>query len=265
MTAAQLCDLMVDSSTLSATPAAPNAGDAIALAVTVRNLGVISCAAAALTIYDGAPAEGAPLLGNVAIPALAPSQSASLSLNTTATAGTHLFRFIADEAQLTLDADRSNNISMLQLFVPGSSLSDLLITSFAAAPNPAYAAEPVTFSASVRNQGAPSRSTDYVLTSGSATGPVLASGSVPALGAGESAPLSFTLAAPLATTTLFLTVNRSGQVSEYNPNNNTAQLMLAVNDPGLVATGSANPSSAGPATTVAFTVRLQNTRANFDA
>src|SRR5262249_54025982 len=212
----QLCDLAIDPLSLVATPAAPNAGDSLTLSAAVKNIGVIPCGATFLTVYDGAPAEGAPLLGSAPIPPLAVQQSILLTVSTIAEPGTHLFRFIADEAGLVLDGDRSNNIATLQLFVPASTLSDLLVASLSASPNPAFPAEPVTLSASVRNQGAPSSGTDFVVTLNSPTGPAVASGALPPLQAGESTNLSIPISAPAASAQLFLTVNPLGAVPEFN-------------------------------------------------
>ncbi|HKD42278.1 MAG TPA: CARDB domain-containing protein, partial [Myxococcaceae bacterium] len=254
----QLCDLAIDPTGLSANPSAPNAGDSVSLSASVKNIGVIPCGATALTVYDGAPAEGGPLVGSLPIPSLAVQQSMVFTVSTIAEPGTHLFRFIADEAMLVLDGDRSNNTAMLQLFVPPSSTSDLIVTSLAAAPNPAFAGETVVLSATVRNLGASAGATDFVVTLNSSTGTVLATGALPPLRPGETTNLSIPIAAPAASSQLFLTVNPSRRVTEFNYNNNTLSVAFALADPGLVVTGSANPSSAGPATNVLFTVRLQN-------
>ncbi|MHB8879698.1 MAG: CARDB domain-containing protein, partial [Myxococcaceae bacterium] len=250
----QLCDLAMVAGSLTATPAAPAAGGVLTLLAQVTNAGPVPCGAAELSIYDGAPPQGV-LLGAAAIPALGPGQTASLWVSTTAVPGTSFFRFIADEAGVTLDGDRVNNQAGLQFYVPASTLPDLLVSRVSASPTPALPGETVTVVATVRNLGAPSPMAAFAVVMGAST---VVSGVVPPLLPGASATITAQSTAPAASAEWVLLVDPQGAVAEFNEANNSVSFLLEVEDSGLALEGAATPAAAGPDATVSFALTLRN-------
>lgn len=243
-----LCDAVVDPASLAALPAAPLAGQAVQLSATVRNLGPVACPAHLLTVRDGA---GGDVLGLAAVPALAPAASAGVSLSTTASPGTHLLRFIADEGRALQEGNTDNNTATLALNVPAATQPDYLVTAFSFSPNPARAGEQVTATAVVKNQGATATVLAVLGTN------VGAAATIDALAAGQSATVTFGFVAPAASTSVEARADADGAVLEFDETNNLFAAPLTIEATALSLSGAAVPPSVLPGAAVSFDVSAQ--------
>jgi hypothetical protein len=254
-TGTQLCDLALDPTSLGATPPAPSPGEAVALSVNAFNQGAIPCAASLLTVYNANPGAGGTLVGTASIPTLAVGQTAPLSVTTVVMPGTTFYWFIADQAGVTLDANRSNNTVTFELFVPDATVPDLQVTNLTATPNPAYPGEPVQITATVADLGSPSPPTNFVV---DLAGVSVASGAVPALLSAASTPLAASISAPSATSAVSLTVDPAGSIADFDRANNTEAITLQVQPAPVTLTATASPSTVGPDTNVTLTLAVTN-------
>jgi hypothetical protein len=96
----------------------PRAGQVVAIAATVRNLGGQPSAAATLRAWEG-EAGSATVIGDAAIPALQPQQSATLQLSWTPTAqaGEVVLSVTADALDDVREADEGNNAARRQVVI----------------------------------------------------------------------------------------------------------------------------------------------------
>ncbi|HEY3158876.1 MAG TPA: tandem-95 repeat protein [Vicinamibacterales bacterium] len=170
--------------------------------------------------------------------------------------GTHLIRFIADEAHLVLDGDRSDNEGTLSLIVPPAALPDLAIGTVTFAPSPAAPGEHIVVNATVTNAGADGAASRLAVR---LNGAAIGTYPVPPLRAGTETAVSFSLTAPASTGRVELTADAEGVIPELNESNNSADVPLPVVASGLTLSGVASPASAGPETAIAFTIEAAHT------
>ncbi|MBZ4420466.1 CARDB domain-containing protein [Myxococcus sp. RHSTA-1-4] len=247
-----LCDLAMDAARISATPAAPGAGESVTLTATVRNVGGMDCAASLVTVHDGAGTSPASF---AALRALEAGQEETVSLFLTALPGTRVYRWVADATGVTLDVDRGNNEASFQLVVPASALPDLLVASLSASPASAFAGEAVALEATVRNQGAATPASRYRVRMGTFT---MGEGALPPLRSGEATTVVVPLTAPEASAQLLLEVDPDAEVAEFLETNNTASTSLEVAASQFLLSMEASPASAGPETLVGLSLTLEN-------
>ena len=244
-----LCDAAVDATSLVGNPAVPAAGQALMLSAKIRNLGATACPIHLLSVRDGAGGE---VVGAVQVPGLAPNAEATVSISTPAISGTHLFRFIADEARVLQDGDIDNNVATLQFEVPAAIQADYFVSALTFSPTPARPGESITGTAVVTNQGAAAAVLTTLAVESSST--LLATVSVAALGAGQSQTLIFPLVAPASSGAVVARADALGLVAEFNEANNQRVVQLPIVSSGLALSGAANPPAVLPGTPVNFAV-----------
>ncbi len=250
----QLCDLVVDATSLTATPSTPVAGKSLGFTATVRNIGASACGASALSVYDG-PRSGGILAGSAALPDLPAGGQVVVSISSLGAPGTHLYRFIADAEGVALDGDRGNNEAILQVTGSEPMLPDLVVTSLELSPNPAYYGERVTLLATVLNRGNAAPATTF---RARLSQTVAAEGTVPPLPSGETVRVQASFVAPGTSLPLHLEVDPEGQVAEFQETNNVRTETLGILMPQVDLFAAIDPNSAGPETNVALSLGVSN-------
>ena len=142
----------VSVSALSCEPSSPAAGAPCSVTATVDNIGGTASAAFDVTLsLDGAAA------GTLSVPGLPAGGRIVLEFTgLVLTEGDHLLRAEADAAlAVPDDADRANNARETEVHAAGAgSPAELELASLSATPGASDAGAPVTFTATVRNNGA---------------------------------------------------------------------------------------------------------------
>ena len=126
-----LPDLVLTAADIALVPSYPRAGAPVAIRATVRNLGGQPSGAAVLRAYEGQ--VGGPVIGDVAIPALAVGQSLTLELPWTPAAppGERTLSLAADADDEVREADEGNNTDRRAVVVQDA---DLFLTELYFSP-----------------------------------------------------------------------------------------------------------------------------------
>ena len=153
---AEVPDLAVGVDNISLTPESPRAGDAVSVAVTVRNGGRVPASSVPLAVYDGEPENGGTLVFSATSGALANGGNRTITLTWTATEGPHQLTVVVDEANQVLEISEDNNRATRTVNVARASGPDLVVAGVDLA---AFSQSPVTLvaggtvRATVRNVG----------------------------------------------------------------------------------------------------------------
>ena len=268
-----LPDLIVTG--ISASPAAPNTGDAVTFSATVKNQG--SAATPAGTVVgcqfqvDGTEVSWS----DTDTASLAPGASVTLTANNgpggfakwTATNGTHTILAWVNDVSRFSESDTGNNQLTKNLSVGSSSnLPDFIVTGITASPASPNIGDAVTFTATVKNQGNAAGAPGTVAFSVDGTRVATSSDSTAALAADSSATLSgtSTWTATDGSHTVGATANINNSAAESNTGNNTFSTSLTVGGsgsglPDLVVTGiSSSPASPLTGNAVTFSAVIKN-------
>ncbi len=241
---------------LVAAPAQPADGDRVAITVAVLSNGDVGAPAGVVRIYDGDPAAGgAPIGPDLAVPPLAPGQSANLTAtwDTLGKAGSHTLVAVIDPDGRVAELSKADNQASLAITVAAAPAGvDLEVRSGDLAvnpPQPAGLPVQLAISAVVRNNGQTGvPAADVRLYLGTpAGGTVLGDVSVAVPGR-SSAVANFVYTLTTPGTTLFTVVaDPDNLIPETDKTNNAATVTVttaAVVDLGLSA---ADIQLAGPA------------------
>ncbi|HWZ90389.1 MAG TPA: CARDB domain-containing protein, partial [Polyangiaceae bacterium] len=149
-------DLVVTATSISPAGVAPS--QPATFSATVKNQGTVATPAGVIIgvafAVDGTTVNWS----DTDTQSLAPGQSITLTANSgpnsgastwTAASGNHTLRAWVDDVNRIAESDETNN----QLSVPLNIVSDLIVTSVTASPSSVAPGQPVTFSATVKNQG----------------------------------------------------------------------------------------------------------------
>lgn len=252
-----------------AAPATAGTGASISVADTTRNAGGGGIGASTTRFYLSAdPTLDASdiVLGNRAIPALAPgvSDTGSLALTIPASvaAGTYWLIARADGDDALVETQESNNLQSRIVTIG----ADLAISSLTG-PSNAGAGLAMTLTDATKNQGggaANASTTTFYLSANTtfdSSDIVLGSRAVPALagGASHSASTTVTIPAGTATGTHFVIARADAgdAIAELSEANNTLSWTLVVG-PDLQVSNLTVPATAGAGTTVSATDTTRN-------
>jgi hypothetical protein len=136
---------------MSFAPASPVETDAVTLSATVRNAGTVGSPASDVNFYLGTTK-----VGTATVAALAAGASATVSANIgPRDAGTYPLTAKVDEANTVIETNDANNshTNPSNLVVAPVSSSDLVASAVTWSPDNPSAGDPVSFSATLRNQG----------------------------------------------------------------------------------------------------------------
>ncbi|MEO6666865.1 MAG: CARDB domain-containing protein, partial [Nitrospiria bacterium] len=119
-----LVDLSISATDLAFTPPRPVIGDAVTLALTVRNLGIRETGPFAVALYDGDPAAGGVLLRIFPVTTLLGDAAGTFTHTFTGEGRTYRFYAIADVDGQVTELDETNNQAMrsLRIKAPGEIL-----------------------------------------------------------------------------------------------------------------------------------------------
>src|SRR5574341_15974 len=114
-----MVDISLSANDLAFTPSRPVMGDTVALAITVRNLGISNTGAFNLGLYNGDPASGGVLLQTFPISGIAGDGSQSVVYTFTAQPQTYRFYAVADTENIVTELYESNNQAVRSLTIKG--------------------------------------------------------------------------------------------------------------------------------------------------
>jgi subtilase family serine protease/flagellar hook assembly protein FlgD len=228
-------DLAVDHRELAFTPDPGLEGSPLEISVVVHNFGGQEVTDVEVAFYQGDPAQGAPLLGEIQVlPSLGPGASAvaGVTLPPLAGAGDRLIYAVVDPDDRVAEFDEGNNAAFRTLEV--LALPDLAVTPAAVESAPALpqAGQEVTTTVTVANLGE-QEARDVAVrlaVDGAAAAPDQTLLSIPPDG---TATAVFTWSFPTAggTVTLAATADPENAIPESNEANNRAERPLAGFDP----------------------------------
>jgi subtilase family serine protease len=124
-----MVDLSVSATDLAFTPPRPVIGDAVALTLTVRNLGIRETGPFAVALYDGDPAAGGVLLQTYPVSTLLGDAAGTFTHTFTGEGRTYRFYAVADIDGQVVELDETNNQAMrsLRIKAPGEILGPDLV------------------------------------------------------------------------------------------------------------------------------------------
>jgi len=270
----QLPDFLVTSISLS--PASPQAGQTFTASVTVKNQGAGAGAGGWLDVWaNQASAPSCGTDGNTwaSVGALSAGQSKTFTLTLTAaaTGGGYTFRAFVDSYCQTTESNDGNNQTTLGYTVgAASALPDFLVTSISFNPAQPIGGQPFTAYVTVKNQGAGSADGKYLdvwvnqpsVQSCGANGDQYQS--VGTLTAGQSKIMTFNLTALAggAPWTFRSFVDSGCQTTESNDGNNQTTASYGANPVAqpdfLITSISTSPSSPKPGDAFTAYVTVKN-------
>ncbi len=250
-------------------PATAAAGDTITVTDTTRNQGGGPSEPSTTKFYlstNGVLDPGDALVGSRTIPVLAPGAtsvgSTSVTIPSSAAAGTYYVFAVADADSVLLESNESNNTTSASIQVG----PDLVVASVSAPPA-ASAGASISVTDTTRNMGAgtagPSTTRFYL-----STNPVyddadvpLGSRAVPSLGSGASSGGSTSVTIPAATAAgpyyVVARADADGSLSETNEFNNTASTLVMIGA-DLVVSALTVPAGAGAGASIAVSDTTTN-------
>lgn len=235
-------------------------GAAVELSILLRNTGGTDLASTTVAFYDGDPASGGGLLGEVTTGPVASGEDVPVTFSWPAVpdAAERLIFAVADPGDDLAEADEGDNRAFRRLTVLG--LPDLALSSAGlslspALPLPGQVVELAVTVANLGEQG--SGPVALRLLEGGAGGPALAPDQeveVPGLGQVE-ATFTFTLGA--GASTLAVVADPDGAVPEAEEGNNAATVELTAQDPDFyVSRRYFSPNGDGVSDDTRLTYRL---------
>lgn len=126
---AEVPDLAIGLDNVLAAPAAPRAGDAVQVKVTVRNAGRKLAENVDVTLYDGEPGLGGVAVGTGRIASLPAGGNRALSFDWTAAEGQRKLTAVADPDNAFLEMSEENNSAVREIVVPRAAGPDLTVRS----------------------------------------------------------------------------------------------------------------------------------------
>ncbi len=128
-----LPDLVLTTAAVVLDPAFPRASEPVDVRATLRNLGAQTASATVLRAWEGEPQSGV-LIGDVAVPGLAPGASASVELSWTPAAppGVRTLSLVVDADDAVVEQDEGSNLSRQSVVVQDA---DLFLTHPHFSPN----------------------------------------------------------------------------------------------------------------------------------
>jgi subtilase family serine protease len=264
---------------ISDPPASAAVGSAFNLTQTVRNAGAVDAAASISRFYlstDGAKSAGDMLLtGTTSVPALTPGATASggrsVTVPSTATAGSYFVVACADDLLAVKELDDSNNCAASRTMVLVGS-PDLVASGVSAPPAAAAAGSSFTVGETVQNSSAiasKGSTTRYYLSTDAAksaddlllTGTRLVAPLDPGASSSGTATALVPFSAPQGTYRLLACADDFDANDESNESNNCAasstSLTIALADL-LVSSVGQSPAAAKPGGSITITDTTQN-------
>ncbi len=184
----------------------------------------------------------------------------------TATSGTHTILAWVNYAGTITESNTSNNQYTTSLTVGTTNLPDLIITGITSSPASPNSGDNVTFTATVKNQGAASGAPGTVSFSVDGTQIATSSNNTTALGVNSTTQMSATTtwSAIAGSHTIGANVDINNITTESNETNNSYSTSLTVNgsgggSPDLIVTSiSSNPASPLTGNAVTFSAMVKN-------
>lgn len=263
---------------LSASPGAPNIGDAVTFTWTVKNQGndpVVAGTNINVNLYvDGVHITHGNYTGGLASGASATWDSVS-SINAggtwSASQGAHTIEARVNEAGTIVEANTTNNNRVITVTTatPPAGTPDLVVSALAASPASPAQGQAVTFSFTLTNQGTGAIASGVTIINNVTVDGVVVTHADYAggLAAGASTNLTTTTGGTWTATpgahTVQAVANATNTVAESNSANNTTNLSLTVagqqGGVDLVVTAlSASPAAPAVGGSVTFSVTIQN-------
>ncbi|MBL4931851.1 CARDB domain-containing protein [Clostridium paridis] len=226
VTNSPMADLVVTN--LTCTPNSPVIGDTVNFTATIKNQGNAA----------GAPGIVSFKVDGTQISASA-NDTTSLAVGATKTVtgtwsasgvGSHSVTATVDNSNITTEGNEANNTYNLNLSVNPKSGIDLVVTDITWSPSYVTAGSPVTFSATVKNQGTIAGAAGVVSFKVDGTQVVASSNSTASLTAGST--LTLTATGTWATTSgahsISATVDNNNTTTETDETNNTYNVNMSV-------------------------------------
>jgi hypothetical protein len=221
-------DLAIKTGSFASSLPNPRAGETTTLSGTIVNQGDAAVQNVTVAFYQGDPASGGTQIGSMVIAdVLSPGQEREVAINWLVPAtGSSLSAYIVvDPSKVLDDADRTNNATSRQFVKPDLTID--LVRWEKAGDNL------LSVTARVFNRGSlTSNSTSILFKRDSATGATLSSQTVLALAPGQSTDINFawdTTGLTASQYLLFISVDDSKSVDEFDETNNTNSLQVEVN------------------------------------
>jgi len=225
-------NLSISSDDITFSNPAPKVGDTIIITADIKNAGVAQVDTITVHFFDGDPASGGTLIGEVTIPLIPASGSNETSLSWTIPTASSRTVFVKIDPFNSIDElDETDNIASKN--ATASTLPDLSITPADITFNPATptADDPITISAIIRNKGEASAenvTVDIYEGDPSSGGIKLGASVFPAISAGSSVSFEVTSSFPLGGHSIYVIVDDANSIEEGNEKNNSAIKLLQV-------------------------------------
>jgi hypothetical protein len=245
---------------LTAATANPLPGALTPLTLTIANLGDFSETGFAVTLYDGVPGVGLPVITRT-IANLDGGMTATQVLTWTASGGSHVLYARVDAGDAIAETDEANNVFSVTIGLP-----DLTVSGAQAR---AWAGQTITLTAAVVNIGTSAAPPSRVdIRADAITGTLLGSLNAPSLAAGASHAITFTwsvVGQPSAVREVYFVADGGNTASEADEENNAGLPAIVGVLPDLVVDSSsiafdALASFYGPRFELRFTVRNSGLR-----
>jgi len=240
-------DLIIEAITWS--PAEPSKGDTVTFSVSVKNQGSYMVSSSQVHFYIDGFSRGYQDVVRVEAGA-----TATATFIWTALPGTHAIKAIVDKDNWIPESDETNN----ERTVTFSTLApDLIIEAITWSPENPQESDNVTFTVTVKNQGAGRADSSYVAYY--VDGTYLTSASVNATDPGASVNVTFNWIALTGSHTVKAVADSNGKVTESDETNNERTVTFSTLAPDLIIEG-ITWSPAGPSIgdEVTFTVSVKN-------
>jgi|GEM_PF-4397657 len=216
-------DLRIES--IVADPGTPIDAEAVAVVVKVINVGGTAAGGA----FDVSIQDNASLLHTFNVADLGPGSRATLTLNTSFVAGSHLLTATADSGSVIAESDEANNSDSLSLSVASTATPpDLTFASFVVTPSTADVGSLVQIAAVVTNTG--TTTAENVVVRLTADGAALGTDfTIASLAGGQSSTIQLTETFTAGVKQLAAVVDSANRVNESDEDNNQATAALTVN------------------------------------
>ncbi len=240
-------DLVIEE--ISWSPQNPSKNDIVSINATVKNHGTGRADANHIAYFiDGE------LKTTIQVSALEAGASANITFNLTATSDKHNIKTIIDYYNNVTEINEDNNEKTADF---STLVPDLVVTDITWSPDDAAVGDTVTFSVTIKNQGA-GRS-EKVHTSCYIDGKFVASPDAPEIIAGDTSTLTFPWVATGGSHSVSFTADFDNMLAETTKDNNKLTTTIAIIPPDLlIPSVSWSPANFSIGDTVTFSVNITN-------
>ena len=241
-------DLVVQNITLS--PASPSIGDTLTFTVSVKNQGGTRANPSHVCFYiDGS------LRGSKEVQGIDAGATMTNTFTWTAKTGSHTIKAVADSDSEVAESNETNNERTVTF--SGPSYADITIRDIVWSPANPSIGDTVTFTATIKNQGA--GRTDYFYVAFYVDNTYITSVSTNPMAAGATATRDFTWTAGAGPHTVKAVADFHRSVAESDETNNEKMVTFSPLAPDLVVQDITwSPASPTAGDTVTFTVSIKN-------